>query len=87
MIVWIYCTLATIYFLYFKDYLLFIRDTAYRNVIWNPTGIDDFDLSEFDDFLENNYNLVERFFSRTFFIFISPLFFIYVIFYIYKKLN
>lgn len=87
MWMWIYCSFATIYFIYFKDYLFFIRDTAYRSIIWNPTEIDDIDFSEFDSFLEKNYNTVERFLSKTFFIFISPLFFIYVIFYIYKKLN
>ncbi|GIW22764.1 MAG: hypothetical protein KatS3mg068_1771 [Candidatus Sericytochromatia bacterium] len=87
MLVWIYCSLATIYFIYFKDYLFFIRDTAYRSIIWNPTNLDELDFSEFDDFLEKNYNIVEIFISKLFFIFISPLFFIYVIFYIYKKLN
>lgn len=87
MIVWIYCLLATAYFIHFKDYLFFIRDTAYRSIIWNAESSFEVDIEEMDKFLEKNYSYIERFLSKFFFIFISPIFLLYVLFYIYKKLN
>jgi hypothetical protein len=87
MLMWIYCLLATGYFLQFQDYLLFIRDTAYRNIIWNSDNRLDIDLDSMNKYLKNNYNLTERLFAKVGFLFISPLFLIYVLFYIIKKLD
>ena len=87
MWMWIYCLLATIYFLYFKDYLIFIRDLAYRNIIWNTQNITQLDIGAMNEFLEKNYNKTAQIASKVFFVFISPIYLIYVLFYIIKRLD
>jgi hypothetical protein len=79
--------LVTAYFIYFKDYLFFIRDTAYRSIIWDSEGSFDFDSDEMDNFLKKNYSTPAVFISKIFFIFVSPFFLLYVLFYIIKKMS
>jgi hypothetical protein len=87
MWMWIYCLLATAYFLQFQNYLLFIRDTAYRNIIWNSENSLDIDLDAMNDYLKANYKLPARLTAKVGFLFISPLFLVYVLFYIIKRLD
>lgn len=87
MWIWIYCLLATAYFFHFKDYLLFIRDTAYRNIVWNNANILHVDTEAMNDYLKANYNTPERLVSKVFFVFISPIFLVYVLYYIINRLD
>jgi len=83
---WIYCLLVTLYFFHYRDYLFFIRDTAYRNVIWNTENVTSLDMTEIDNYLKENYSTPERIISKVFFVFVSPFFLLYVLFYIANKL-
>lgn len=87
MWMWIYCMLVTAYFIYFKDYLFFIRDTAYRSIIWESDASFEIDTEELDQFLKQHYSKPAVFISKTFFIFVSPFFLLYVLFYIIKKMS
>lgn len=87
MWMWIYCLFATGYFLYYQNYLFFIRDTAYRSIIWNSGNNLDIDLDSMNNYLKDNYNIPARLFAKIGFLLISPLFLIYVLFYIIKRLD
>jgi len=86
MFMWIYCILATAYFIYFKDYLFFIRDMAYHHILWNTDDVSTFDRDSLDEFLEKNYKPFAIIISKILFLFFAPIFFAYLIIYILKKL-
>ncbi len=87
MLMWIYGILATAYFLYFKDYLLFIRDDVYHNMIWGNSNTLKVNMESVDGYLKDNYNLSERVISKIFFVFISPIYLIYVLYYVINRLD
>ena len=87
MLIWIYCLLVTAYFLYFKDYLLFIRDDVYRNMVWNNASLINVDMESIDNYLKANYNLPARVISKVFFVFISPIYLLYVLYYVINRLD
>jgi hypothetical protein len=87
MWMWIYCLLATAYFIHYKDYLFFMRDTIYRNMIWSSDSPLSLDMDVINEYLTNNYSLIERIISKIFFVFISPIYFLYVLFYVINRLD
>lgn len=87
MWMWIYCLLATAYFLHFKDYLLFVRDSIYRNMIWSTDSFLSVDMDSINEYLNNNYSASERIISKVFFVFISPIYLLYVLYYVINRLD
>lgn len=85
MYVWFYLLLATAFFVHFKDYLFFMRDLTYRNIVWNPDEDNLIDFDEMDEYLKKNYNKLDQILFKTLFIFFSPIFFIYIFIYIKNK--
>lgn len=84
---WIYCLLATAYFLHFKDYLLFIRDSVYRNMVWSNENPLNVDIESINQYLDQNYSMPERWISKVFFVFISPIYLLYVLYYVINRLD
>lgn len=87
MWMWIYCLLVTAYFLYFKDYLLFIRDSVYRNMVWSNASPLNVDMDSINEYLKANYNMPARVVSKVFFVFISPIYLLYVLYYVINRLD
>lgn len=87
MWLWIYGLLATAYFMHYKDFLLFIRDSAYRNMVWNNDNMINVDTEAMNKYLAENYSFPERWISKIFFVFISPIFLVYVLYYIINRLD
>lgn len=87
MWMWIYCLLATAYILHYRDYLLFIRDSIYRNMVWSNEGLLNVDLESINGYLKDNYSAPERFISKVFFVFISPFYLLYVLYYVVNRFD